>query len=100
MLDYKVSYKKEWDKEGTTYRQTITILFPNKETLDKINLAIKDCKENSGNWMNFTYLKELNIGKNYTKLTTADFIVTNYLNPDDMRIKRDRNSIINVKIKK
>lgn len=98
MLKYKVSYKKEWSNDGTTYRQTITIFIPNKEKLDKINSYIREYKKHSGNWMVNTYLTEMNLGKNYTNLTTADYMVINYLNPDDIRLKRDRNSIINIKI--
>lgn len=101
MIDYKVSYRNEWGNDGTHYSQTITIIIPNEHILKHlINANIKAYREQCGSWMVQTYLKELNMGKNYTKLTTAEYIVVNFLNPADTRIKRDRNTIINVKIQK
>lgn len=101
MLNYKVSYWNEWTADGTHYNQTITIFLSCRDILQHlINAKINAYREMSGSWMVRTYLKELNEGKNYVNLTTAGYIVVNFLNPDDTRIKRDRNTIINVKIEK
>lgn len=101
MLKYKVSYKSEWSEDGTHYDQTITIFIPCENVLKHlINASINAYREMSGSWMVHTYLKPLNMGKNHTNLTTAEYIVVNFLNPDDTRIKRNRNTIINVKIEK
>ena len=84
----KISYRKNWDSEGTCYNQTVTIpkdkskLFIKtvnnsiKLTLDSINnkevLSSNDFKLKC-------YLKPIQLGINYTTLTTKDFICNSIL---------------------
>ena len=45
MLNYKVSYGQEWDKEGTHYSQMITISIPNEQILKHlVNAKIRAYK--------------------------------------------------------
>lgn len=107
----KVSYLKNWDKEGTFYNQTITI---DKETGAKFNnfveKVLKQDKEKTSKthtWSNEEmqremYLKRLALGVNYTYLTTLNYFLSFIMkepkeNVKWRRIKTNRNTIIIVK---
>lgn len=104
----KVSYLRNWDKEGTFYNQTITI---DKEMGAKFNnfveTILKQDKEKTNKthmWSNEEmqremYLKRLALGVNYTYLTTLDYFVSFLLKETNESIKRikRRNTIIVVK---
>ena len=110
----KVSYRKNWSKDGTFYNQTITI---DKKTAalfnDYVERALQRDKEEiqknhiitNEQSMREYYLKRLAIGANYTYLTTLDHFISFYLKAIYEPPKKDkdferilnRNTIIFVK---
>ena len=99
MLNYKVSYGQEWDKEGTHYRQMITISIPSEQILKHlVNAKIRAYKGIHQDFLTKLYFQELNVGKNYVSLSFRNFVVNTFLNRNDKRIL-DRNTIIRIKIK-
>ena len=96
-MEYKVSYRSEWNKEGTHYNQRITIPMTALELCllnDDINIEFMRLKEQRD--LKAIYFKPLFHGKNYITLSLRDYIVKKYLNPNDKRIK-DRNTMIVIK---
>lgn len=93
-MEYKVSYVKERDNDGTHYNQRITFDMDVFELVD-LNRAILDKRaemQNAGD----TYSKYYNPvvdGKNYPVPILRDFILKHTCGTDDKRIK-DRNTII------
>ena len=110
----KVSYRKNWSKDGTFYNQTITI---DKKTAVLFNnfmfkILNKDREEIQKNHiitgeqiMRECYLKRLASGANYTHLTTLNYFMSFYLKTIYEPPKKDkdferilnRNTIIFVK---
>ena len=110
----KVSYRKNWSKDGTFYNQTITI---DKKTAILFNnfmfkILNKDREEIQKNHiitgeqiMRECYLKRLALGANYTHLTTLEYFMSFYLKTIYKAPKKDkdferilnRNTIIFVK---
>mgnify|MGYP001174171965 CR=1 FL=1 len=93
----KISYRKNWDKEGVCYNQTIT--FTNSLQLlesinNKIDLTLKTIVQKrvlTGNDLKLKmYLKPLNKGLNFTTHTQRDFVFSAFLGE---KIK-DRNTIL------
>lgn len=96
----KVSYRKNWSKDGTFYNQTITI---DKKTAALFNSYVekilnKDKEEIQKNHiitneqsMREYYLKRLAIGVNYTYLTTLDYFMSFYLKTIYEPPKKDKN---------
>ena len=96
MLNYKVSYEQEWDKEGTHYSQMITISIPSEQILKHlVNAKIRAYKGIHQDFLTKLYFQELNVGKNYVSLSFRDFVVNTFLNQKDNRIL-DRNTIIRI----
>ena len=98
----KVSYQKEWCRDGTVYTQTITIKKDFFRTLndsikEEINNNYKNCKLYAcGDRLRATtYLQELDTNKNkhFLRLTQLNFIIP-YL--QNSRVKKDRNTILKV----
>lgn len=110
----KVSYRKNFDKNGTCYNQTITI---DKVTGVKFNNYVETLWKQDKEKLNKThvednemaqrdmYLKRLALGVNYTYLTTLDYFMKFYLHEIYEPPKKDkfyeriknRNTIIIVK---
>lgn len=91
----KVSYQKNWSKDGTTMTQSVKI---DNDTKNKINEAIKnEIASGYKNYKNYAsdinsarmYLEKLNDDYTDTNLTTNRFIQS-YLKDD--KIKKDRNT--------
>lgn len=107
----KVSYRKNFDKNGTCYNQTITI---DKVTGVKFNNYVETLWKQDKEKLNKThvqdnemaqrdmYLKRLTLGVNYTYLTTLNYFLNFIMNePKEnvkwRRVKTNRNTIIIVK---
>lgn len=100
----KVSYHKQFDKEGCVYRQTIsfkmsdlTLTWLNKK-LNELSYRIKIGEVIDGHAMFPHNLRQtITYGKNY--LTITQFVaISNLLNfKKSKRIKQDRNTIFYVK---
>lgn len=100
-MKYKISYVKDWSKEGTSYDQRVTVK-ASKNLVRKINREIKaihaeidrkrihsyeDMKMSS-------FLNPISIGKNYTHLTTASYLAKRCGFGKDSRFKTDRNTVV------
>ena len=96
MFNYKVSYNKDWNTDGTCYNQMITIFISNQNVLDDINAIISDIKSKSNDFFVHRYFKPLCVGKNYISLSFRDFLVRTFLEADNRIL--DRNTIINIKL--
>ena len=106
----KVSYLRNWDKEGTFYNQTITI---DKETGAKFNNYVETLWKQDQEKLNKThtwnneemkrdmFLKRLALGVNYTNLTTLNYFLNFIMNEPKENVKwrriKSRNTIIIVK---
>ena len=102
-MEYKVSYGKEFGYNGTVYTQRIKLTLSLYELMDKVNIAILEQREKlaqrtDSEGIKTRYFKPLQQGKNYVTLSLKDFIVKEFCNPNDKRIK-DRNTIILVNLK-
>lgn len=93
-IPYKVSYFNEWDEDGTHYNQRITISIPHRTFLDINDRIITYYLQNPHTI--YYKPKPLQIGKNFTNLSTFHFFKENFLDINDKRIK-DRNTIILIK---
>lgn len=93
-----ISYQKEWDENGTIYRQTVKIpmkLFNHINA--KLKEAIKDKKHSTiTNNFKHVYIKTLHKGKNYTTITTSGIVryELEQLGADISRYLTERNTII------
>ena len=104
-MEYKVSYRGDWDDNGTYYDQTINMRL-SKSEFDGLNRSIaKERMDSSvkvirsGYDMDIlSYLRPLSVNRNYTTHTTRDFVL-NYFNliGKDRRILC-RNTIIFINI--
>lgn len=83
----KVSYKKQFDKNGTVYNQTVRITINNESFIalvnDKINIALTVIEQKTVKSYNELklqmYLQPIKVGKNYLTHTTRDFIFNGIL---------------------
>ena len=105
----KISYQKEFGKNGVVYNQTIKI---SKEIKENFNKFIREIKNNINlkkQWSNedlkiSCYTDYLQDGKNYVSLTMLDLFMKFYLKriyeppKKDLTYERikNRNTIINV----
>lgn len=101
-----VSYQQQRNTNGngTVYDQQITITKEDMEAINKdINFKLAEAnnkdrhtyEESKIMW----YAEPLKVGKNYTKLTTANIVKENLskLGYDTTKIKNDRNTVVKVK---
>ena len=95
-FDYKISYRKLWDENGTCFNQIITMKFYNKEVFEFVNRFTQDYVQKHGDFYKKRYFKPLQIGDNFVSLSYRDFILLSYL-PEDKRIL-DRNTVFRIKI--
>lgn len=93
-----ISYQKEWDENGTAYRQKVKIP---EELFNHINAKIKEAIKNKKHNTitdNFkhVYIKTLHGGKNYTNITTSGIVKyeLEQLGADVSRYLTERNTII------
>lgn len=110
----KVSYRKNWSKDGTFYNQTIAIdwLIAHEFNQYIIDILQKDKKEtikthviSNEQLQRQMFLEPLKLGVNFTHLTTLDYFMKFYLNTIYEPPKKDktferilnRNTIILVK---
>ena len=95
-----VSYQHDWDKNGTSYKQTVKL---NKKLAEKVNEKLVKAK-NEQNHVTLTsktnavFIHEIFGGVNYTRLTTMAIIKYELekLGVDTKRILTDRNTIVEV----
>lgn len=90
----KISYVEDWDNMGTHYNQRVTLRV---EDMVKVNTVIKNKLIESDDYMDMLYLKYLDLGDNYTTLTTSWMArcVMEYLGHDVSRWL-ERNTVIRV----
>ena len=93
-----ISYQKEWDENGTAYRQTVKIP---EELFDHINAKLKEASKNKkhntiADNFKHVYIKTLHKGKNYTNITTSGIVryELKQLGADVNRYLPERNTII------
>lgn len=99
----KVSYTKQWDNEGTCYKQTI-ICNMDEDTLAHVNKKLHEIKSSlkygqlvEGHCVVPENIKSLDYGKNY--LTITEFVVLKKLFgwDENQRVLDGRNTIFNIK---
>lgn len=95
-----VSYQHEWDKNGTSYNQTVKL---NKKLAEKINEKLVKAKTEQSHITltsktNAIFIHEIFGGVNFTKLTTMAIIKYELekLGVNTKRILTDRNTIVEV----
>lgn len=90
-----ISYRKNFNEEGTVYRQMIRLQITEAE-LNDINLAIQDGLKG----INYPYKANecfLHKGINYTKLTIRD-IIAKHIGLNENKRFKDENTIFKVEI--
>lgn len=95
-VDYKISYGKRFDDEGTCYRQMINVKMTEQD-LSYFNALVRKGKNESGDRNFSMYAEELKKGDNYVHLTTARYFAYMAEIVGDKRYK-DKNTIIRVNI--
>ena len=90
-MEYKVSYRTEFDKDGTCYRQRVRVSMTTADFL-KLNEEVGRSKEADKN--RYFFLQPLECGRNFTTISTADFVRDFIGAENDPRYKSDRNSVI------
>lgn len=95
----KISYRKNWSKDGTFYNQTITIdwLIAHKFNQYIIDILQKDKKEikkthiiSNEQSQRQMFLEPLKLGVNFTHLTTLEYFMSFYLKTIYEAPKKDR----------
>lgn len=95
-MEYKINYIKNWDKEGTCYRQNIIVKlnFDEWRSINHKIFALKADKENK----DYLYLTDFIYfsATNYCTLTTSKVFAEHFGIDKDKRYKADRNTTIKI----
>lgn len=100
-MKYKISYVKDWSKEGTFYDQKVTVK-ASKSLVRKINREIKAIHKeinskrirSNEDMETALFLNPVSEGKNYTHLTTVSYLAKRCGFCRDKRFKTDRNTVV------
>ena len=98
----KVSYQKEWNEQGTCYRQTISV-YMTEDDLIHLNKKLADVRAIlrygetlDGHCVDPSNIKWLDFGKNY--LTITEFVVLKQIFgwENEKRVLEGRNTIFKI----